>query len=426
MLEMLKELLKSSGATAWEITDTVTHAWEFYFIRHRLDQHRVRNVEHIRVKVYRAFEDGKYLGSASDEVHPSATREEVRALIGRLVENAAYVRNPAYTLNRPDGREPVPAVHTDVAACARDFMEVMTSLPETETEDVNSYEIFTEENERRFLNSEGIDVTSVYPSSMMEVVLNARKGNHEIEMYHAFRSGTCDRDALRAELSAALREAKDKLIASPTPALGTCDVVLSNEDAAELYDWFIAQMSASMKYQGVSRAETGKDLVPEPTGDRITVRAVRELPNSSENALYDSEGAPVLDLTLTENGVAGSFHGARQFREYIGMKDGCITSNYVISGGTRSAEEVRSGNYLEVVAFSDFSVNPVNGSVAGEIRLGYWHHEGKVTVVSGGSVSGNMNDLARRLTLSREQKQYNSYLIPAVTRIADVTITGAD
>ncbi len=426
MLNTLIELLKASEATAWEITDTVTRAWEFYYIRHRLDQHRVRDVEHIQVRVFRSFEDGRFLGSASGEIHPSATREEARAQIAQLCENAVWIRNPAYTLNRPDHR-PVPAPqHTDIAATARAFMEVMTSLPETETEDINSYEIFTEENDCRFLNSEGIDVRSISPASMMEVVVNARDGKHEIEMYHAFRSGTCDREALRQALSAALRQAKDRLSAASTPALEKYDVLLSTEDAAELYAWYAARMSAPMKYQGISDAEIGKELLPGTEGDRITLRGLRELPNSSRNALYDKEGAPVQELTLIDRGVAGAFHGSRQFREYIGLPDGCIVSNFEVSGGTRSEATLRSGNYLEVVAFSDFSVDAINGSVAGEIRLGYWHHDGRISPVTGGSVSGNMNELARRLTFSREQRQYNSWLIPAVTRIAGATITGAE
>ena len=423
--ELLTTILKESGATAWEITDTVTHAREFYFIRHRLDQHRTRNVEHIQVKVYRAFEGGQFLGSASEEIHPTATAEEARAQIAGLVQKASYVRNPAYTLNRPDGRPALPLTRTDTAATARAFMETMKALPETETEFVNSYEIFTEENEIRFLNSEGIDVRSVRPASMLEVVLNAREGDHEIETYHAFRCGTCDRDALIRELSDALRQARDKLHTVPTPALGACDVVFSTEDAAELYSWFIARMSAGLKYQKISSWAAGEEILPDTKGDRVTIRSVRELPNSSSNAVYDAEGAPVQDLTLIENGVAKDYHGSRQFREYLGMKEGCIASNFVVSGGTRSAEELRQGDYLEITAFSDFSVETASGAIAGEIRLGYWHHGGEVTPVSGGSISGSMNELARRMHLSREQKQYNSCLIPMVTRVEGVTLTGA-
>ena len=51
-------------------------------------------------------------------------------------------------------------------------------------------------------------------------------------------------------------------------------------------------------------------------------------------------------------------------------------------------------------------------------------HDGDtVTVVEGGSVSGTMRELA---SFSREQKQYNNYLIPALTRLTGVSITGAE
>ena len=78
MTEKIIELLKNSKADAWEVTDKVIEAWEFYFIKHELDQNRVRDVEHIDVKVYRKLEDGKYLGSASEEISPTATEEEAK------------------------------------------------------------------------------------------------------------------------------------------------------------------------------------------------------------------------------------------------------------------------------------------------------------------------------------------------------------
>ena len=68
----------------------------------------------------------------------------------------------------------------------------------------------------------------------------------------------------------------------------------------------------------------------------------------------------------------------------------------------------------------------MNGDIAGEIRLGYLHDGDTVTVVEGGSVSGTMRELASTMRFSREQKQYNNYLIPALTRLTGVSITGAE
>ncbi len=73
MTDKIIELLKSSEADAYAVTDTVTEGWEFYFIRHRLDQNRVRDVEHIKVEVFKKSYDGNVLGSASEEISPTAT-----------------------------------------------------------------------------------------------------------------------------------------------------------------------------------------------------------------------------------------------------------------------------------------------------------------------------------------------------------------
>ena len=423
--EKLKELLLASGADAWELTCDDTDIWEFYFIRHALDQNRVRNTRHITLRVYRRFEDGKCLGSAGGEIPPTATEEEAAAAIAAYLAAASCVKNPAYTLNTPSGLSRESTAAVDPAESARRFMEVLRSLPETETEDVNSYEIFTGSHRIRFLNSEGIDVSYVRPSSMAEAVLNARRGVKEIELYRKFTGGTCDAEALRRALSLALATGRDKLTAVPTPPLGTCDVLFSGEAAAELYGYFISRVSAAFKVRGYSDCEAGKPLAPSFNGDRVTLRALAALPNSSRNGAFDAEGAPVRDALLIEDGVVRRFIGSRQFSCYLGLSDSFIPGNYAVSGGSCSAEELRSGLCLEAVDFSDFQVDPITGDIAGEIRLAYLRKDGKVTPVSGGSVSGNMRDFIRDMRMYRETEQQDSLLLPALTRLSGVHIAGA-
>ena len=97
-----------------------------------------------------------------------------------------------------------------------------------------------------------------------------------------------------------------------------------------------------------------------------------------------------------------------------------------VSGGTRSEKELRQGRYLEAVEFSDFQVDSMTGDIFGEIRLAYWHDGETVTPVSGGSISGNMRDFIQEMYLSEEQTQYNNYLLPAVTKLCGVTVTGCE
>ena len=422
-LEQLLGILKSSGADAWEVADINEWGWEFYFIRHRLDQHRTKAVDSFSVKVYKKLEGGRFLGSASAQIAPDASDEEMRRTVEDLCRDASYVKNPFYTLNKPAAAEPAPEpAPMDMKAVCRDFLRAMRSVPETETEDLNSYEIFVSEIRRRFLNSEGIDVTSVYPSSMVEAVVNARKNGHEIELYRMLKSGTCDPDQLTKELTEALTYGRDKLTASPTPALEKADVVFSTDPAREIYSYFVSKLNTAMVYRGMSDWKTGDTVAPE----NLTIRAVKTLPNSSWNMPYDEEGAPIRDLALIDQGKAVSYWGTRQFSQYMKLENSFDVYNFAVSGGTESAADLRAGDFLEVVEFSDFQVDEITGDIAGEIRLAYLHRDGKVTPVSGGSVSGSMAELAKTMRFSKESRQYNCHLIPAVTRLQGVTVTGAE
>ena len=421
-LEQLLSILKSSGADAWEVADINERGWEFYFIRHRLDQHRTKAVDSFSVKVYKKLEDGQFLGSASAQIAPDASEEEMRRTVEGLCRDASYVRNPFYTLNKPAEAETAEPAPLDMKAVCGDFLRAMQSLPETETEDLNSYEIFVSEIRRRFLNSEGVDVTSVYPSSMVEAVVNARKDGHEIELYRLLKSGTCDREQLIKELTETLAYGRDRLATEPTPALGKTDVVFSTDPARELYSYFVARLDTGMVYRGMSDWKIGDTVGPE----NLTIRAVKTLPNSSWNTPYDTEGAPIRDLTLIDNGKAAAYWGRRQFSQYMKLDSSFDVYNFAVTGGTENEVELRTGDYLEVVEFSDFQVDEITGDIAGEIRLGYLHQGGKVTPVSGGSVSGSMPELAKTMRFSKESRQYNCHLIPSVTRLQDVTITGAE
>ena len=161
-MEKYIEILKASGADAWEIIDTKTTGWEFYFIGRKLDQNRAKNVEHVTLKVYKLSEDGQSLGIASAEVAPTESVEGLRKIAADLVYQASLVKNKPYKLNTPKKAEPIKAELRPLAEEAKAFIEAMNSVHETDTEDLNSYEIFTNQVERRLINSEGVDITEHY------------------------------------------------------------------------------------------------------------------------------------------------------------------------------------------------------------------------------------------------------------------------
>ncbi len=424
MTDKIIELLKNSEADAFEVSDKKIKGWEFYFIGHRLDQNRAKDVEHIEVKVHKKLEDGKFLGSASEEINPTATEEEARKIIAELCERASYAKNPYYELNS----KPVKGCEGefDPRQMAKDYIEAMQQIPETCGEFVNSYEIFCESVTRRYVNSEGIDVTCTYPGSKVEVVVNAKNDDHEIELYRLYTAGGCDRHNLVKDITDTLKYGKDRLIAEPTPSKGKISVLFPTMDSKKIYEWAATKMHASMKYRGYSDWEKGKSICADAKGDKITIKALKELPNSSMNMPVDSEGAEIRDMYIIKDNVPENYWGNVQFRYYLGVQDSFIAGNFMAEGGKETEEEIRQGEYLEPVEFSDFSVDPLTGDFAGEIRLAYWHEGDKVTPVCGGSISGSLPELIGDIKLSKELRQYDNNLVPKVIRIENVTLAGAD
>ena len=424
MIDKIIALLGEKGLYGWELSQTVTRGWEFYFIRHELDQNRIKDVEHITLCVYQPSGEG-FIGSASAEIAPTATLEEVRRLIDDLSYRASLVQNKLYALNAPKAGQPV-REEADLAEISRNFISAVRGLPETEGEDVNSYEVFASQVTRRLITSTGIDVTETAPVSMLEAVVNARRDGHEIEVYRNIRCGTCDAASVSETLKKAMTYGHDRLSAQKTPALGAVDVLFSGQDACSLYEFFTMRMHAAMICRRMSDWSVGKSIYDGGSGDWVTVKALKCLPNSSHNAGFDAEGAPIEDTFMIEAGVPKRVLGGRMFSSYLGLEDSFIPGNIEVSGGTASEGDLRAGQYLEAVEFSDFQVDPMTGDIFGELRLGYLHDgKGGVKIVTGGSISGSMFDLYPDMRFSAAQAQYNDMRIPALTRLYGVTLTGA-
>lgn len=421
MLETLLEILKESNALAWEVTNLKKKSWEFYFIRHNLDQNRYVETEEYIVKVF--VGDTNTMGSASEVFYPKTGKEELQKGIEQLLTRASYVQFPYYDLNHPSNIETPEGKEPNLEEISKQYISLLQGIQESESEDINSYELFVNGITRHYLNSNGVDVIDVYPQSMAEVIINARKENHEIELYRNYVSGTCHKEMVEEDLLKTMKMGRDRVIAQDTPKMEPIPVLLSTQDALAVYTYFIMQTNTAYIYQKVSQVEKGKVVVEGKGGDPLTIKVVKELENSSRNFSYDSEGAPIHDLTLINHDVVEHLTGSRQYSYYL-KEDTFNGQNYVVEGGSKTEEELRQGRYIEIVEFSSFQVDPSTGDMFGEIRLGYLHENGETKIVTGGSISGTMREFVKTLQFSKEQKQYNNFLIPSVTRLENVSVTG--
>ncbi len=426
-IDMIKELLENSGAFAWRITDTVTKGWEFYFIRHSLDQNRSKDIENIQITVYVMSEDKKSVGTASADMGPDETREYVELTIKDLIYQASLVQDAYYELKAPAYSE-IPAMEdADINKISGDFIDTMKNLEEDDEAFLNSYEIFVSSITRRIVTSTGIDVTEKYPVSLLETVVNAKNREQEIEFYNLYDSGLCLKDDIRRNVASTMKHGRNRLKAEKTPSLETYDVVFSSDDAVRIYEFFKDALDIAYICMKYSPLEKNKPVLEGIKGDKVTMKSVKNLPGSSQNREVDAEGSPIRDEVLMEDFVPKAFHGSTRFSYYMGEKDTFMLSNYEVSGGTHTTEDLMKGPVLECVYFSDFQVDTLTGDIFGEIRLAYLHGaDGSVKPVTGGSVSGNLRKLMADMKMSEERTRYDNALIPTLTRLSGVTVTGAE
>ena len=424
MLKTIIEILKESNADAYEVSEINKEGWEFYFIKHSLDQNRAKTIKNYEVKVYKNIDDNKFIGFASGSISPSDNKEDIKKKIDNLIYQASLVKNNPYELNKPKETEIIDRKDINVEEEAKKFINCFNNLNETETEYLNSYEIFVEKINKHFITSEGIDINDTYLSSTLDIVVNAKKDDHEIELYRLYNQGGCDEENIKEEINDLLKFGKDRLNAINTPILQDIPVIFSTDAAINIYRYFLFNLSCGYIFRKISQFEIGKDIEENASEDKITLKALRYLDNSNKNFAYDEEGAPIKDLILIENNIPKAYHGSKMFADLVGIKDSFIVSNYEVLGGKKTKEELRKDKYLEIVEFSDFQVHPMSGDIFGEIRLAYYHDGEKIIPVSGGSVSGQMQKVLKDMQFSKEQKQYNNIKIPALTKLNNLIITG--
>ncbi len=426
MTDRLIDILKRSGADDYEITVNDTEAWEFYFIKHELDQNRVRNTREITLKVYKKSEDGSSVGFATAEISPTASDAEIEKTVKDLVFQASLLRNRPFELTGPKESD-IETEESDIKEQSYGFIKTMDEVSEDDTSYLNSYEIWVERHNRRFINSRGVDVSFSYPYSMVEAVVNARDEKEEIELYRLFEMGTLRKEVLEENILEMEKMGVSRLEAVPTPKIDGYPVLFSTDDAQNIYEYFEDNTDAAFVYRKMSSFEIGKSITEGGTGDRITMSSVGKLEGSSRNFPYDSEGSPVRDMLIIKDNVPVNLHGNRMFSQYMGLEDSFDLTNIKVEGGTHSEEELRSGDYIEALEFSDFQVDSITGDIFGEIRLGYVHHaDGTGFYVTGGSVSGNMRDNLDSMEMSAGLRQYDNMLIPRVTKLYKMSIAGVE
>lgn len=425
MLSVICESLKKASVD-YIVREEHKKTAELFFIRRKLDMRRLTDVREWNVTVFvRSEKDGKpMVGSASAVVYPNTKAEDVDALCERLKTAAGYALNPAFDLySGPVSPEiEVPSGFAGMTleeGTLKMADAIMRADDGTAKGFVNTAEIFMCRTCKRVVSSTGTDAASVMYECNGEYVAQCKEPV-DSEQYYAFRYLEPDTASLEKDVRTALSAVADRASAKDMPLSGEYDVVLDAAIFRRLFAYYTGNSSAKMIYPHYSSWTAGMQVQGGAIrGEALNLKLLAEEP-------FSDEGVPMTDKPLIEKGKLSMLHGPVRYCRYLGVEPTGDYRRIGIENGTVPFHEMKK-NCIYPVSFSDFRCDPYTGNFGGEIRLGYvFDAEGRRSVVTGGSVSGDLAGHGSEMVFSLERYSDASYCGPFAVRIPGAVVAGRE
>jgi predicted Zn-dependent protease len=434
MIEKIRSFLKSCiKIDGYTVVEHKINSSEFFFIKKRLDMDRGKNINNFNITVYKNFEEGniKYTGSSSAIIHPTMSDKEILEVIDEVALAAIYIKNKYYPMVEPsDIVQPEITSNFSEKALNQWLPTITGALYKSDIYDkgcINSSELFLNKIYTHIINSKGVDISYTTYNGEIEFITNWKAGDEEIELYKHMDFSDMDSDLIEEKVKEMLIFSSEKAIASPTPALLKHTVLLTGAPVIELLNYYLDKSSAKSIYNGMSTAKLGENIQGDDAkGDLITLTLDPFMNNSTKSCPYDADGFPVNSVEIYKKGVLSKYHGDVRHCHYLNIEPTGSISNFIIEGGAYSIFDFKMVPYLDIVAFSDFQIDDLTGDFGGEIRLG-WYFDGANTIpVTGGSISGNINDLQKEMYLSKELQRDNNFVGPKTVKLLNVSVAGIE
>lgn len=434
MLDRIEMILKNNkNVDGYKIIEKKIESSELFFVKKNVDMDRAKSVHHFNVTVYKDIEEAgkKYKGSAETNIHPTMSDLEIEQVINDAAFAARFVKNEYYPLVKPAAEYKKVSAgcfsKQDLPYWMNELTKAVYKNDNYEKGGINSCEIFLNKVYTHIVNSDGVNVEQNSYEGMIEFITTWKEEGEEIELYKCLNFSELDTEAIAKEVENMISICRDKAIAKSTPKLKDIPVLLTKGAIKEFFQFYYSKCGAGSVYRKESTWKIG-DKVQGKTvkGDLVTMKLNPFMKNSTCSSGFDVDGLPVEPVTIIENGTLKRYIGSTRFAHYLKVAPTGAIENIEISGGTKTLSELRKEPYLEAAAFSDFTMDYMTGDFCGEIRLA-WYFDGEKTVpVTGGSISGNINELQNKMFLSKELQKDNWFEGPAAVKLFDATVSGVE
>ena len=434
MIERIKQSLKNNkNIDGYKIVENRVEANELFFIKKNVDMDRAKDVHHFKVTVYKDIDENekRYRGSATTNIQPTMSDAEIEKAIDDALFAAQYAKNTYYPLVKPvlkyKAMKASKFERESLSYWMNEITKAVYKNDNYEKGGINSCEIFLNKVYTHIVNSEGVDTEAINYNCMVEFITTWKEAGEEVELYKCLSFSELDEDKVAKEVEDMIEICKEKAIAKNTPNLEKSNVLLTGDAVKDIFSFYYSKSNAIAVYRNESIWKIGDKVQGEyVSGDLITMMLDPFMKNSTNSASFDEDGFPLEPVTILENGILKRYIADNRYGHYLNVQPTGLIDNMIIFGGSKTIDELKKDLYIEIVAFSDFTVDELTGDFCGEIRLASYFDGKKLTSVTGGSISGNINELQNEMFLSKETQKNNNFEGPKVVKLLNATVAGIE
>ncbi len=419
---MIKKILDTAGVNNYRIMSTATQSHELFFVHKKLETVRATDTTDTKVTVYMEH-DGK-LGDATFSVYASYDEAKIKEEIEIAKKKAMLVANETYELPANEVaffESDSNFKNYDVPTLAAAIADAVYAADRYESGSINALEIFVYRDTVHILNSRGIDKTEVKYRAMVEAI-PTWNGEESVELYECHNFTELDAAAITAEIDGKMQEVRDRLAAKAPEQKLKCPVVLTAPELSSVVGQLASELNYGSLYNHSNAFSVGDDVQKSPVGDTLTVTMCGQMKGSVRSAAFDADGFTLRDQKIIEDGKAIANFGAVRYASYLGKEPTGNLRCVQTACGSLSDAELASTPYLKCVSMSGIQLDIYNNYIGGEVRLAYYVDGGKVTPVTGISLSGKLDEALSCLRLSTDETTYEGYHGPKLARFESIEI----
>lgn len=432
MISDLLELLKKDDRLyAWNVTSVNKDEYQLYFIKQQLQMNReiVVNEYYVTIFVKDRKKGKELLGTSSFQLYSSMSIEEIKKKIDEQILLSKYTLNEMYSLPKKANLKPISKDKGFDGHSLKDAAFIAAdALFEADKFDkgyINSSEIFIDCIETRFFDSNDNVFLNIKQHGKIEIVTTWCEKNHEIELSKLIDFEELDTNYIQSQANELLIQASNRIKAEKTPEINNISVILKDEYVKTFFKYFMDKCKTDTIYDRMSNYHLGYEIQnKENKADLLSMRLEPMMKKSTKGAPFDKEGIALKRLNIIENGVVKNLWGSNAKSQYLNkMVYGCF-DNFVVNGGSLTLQDLEDESYLEIISLSDLEIDLITGDLSSEIRLAYLYYKNKEKqIVTGGAISGNIEELIHQIRFSSETTQINNFMGPKYVLLPNLKIT---